>query len=663
VRAIRDLGLVVLLLACVLAPIGPTGPLPSRAADDETLSYSDLLWPVLDPAWTRNENDERLVLALFDGLTARDPATGQIVPAAAERWEEAADGLSWTFHLVREAVWSDGKPVKAADFAAAWKRALDPYEPSVHASAFRVLKGCAAIADGDRAMRAFSAASKGVDELLDEHGDGIPGKALADLLDQSGVRALAATLDDASVKRLLKWGTDKFPADKAQEVRQAFKTARRAYKSQVYDAFDAFGKDVAVRVVDDHTLVVLLEHACPWLPDLVSGSAFVPLHPETVSGGERAFDPSALLTNGAYRLKGRGPKPRPDLPNPESLVHLVRSPSYAGPLPGQMPEIYSYTGQGASEDLRRLENGEVQWMARASAQTQKQTASIPGYQVRPAGPLLVLRLRADRPPFDQPEVRKALALAIDRSRLKRTLWPEPDEAWRLVPTDVAGPGAAPGAPRPDVQAAKKLLAAAGLAGGDFPWVELHYEDRADAGLDDLADALTTHWEKSLGAQLGLRIEDPEMARKVRAAGAYQMALGTLEGQASDPGAWILPLGAGHPESGLGWDDADFEALLAAALDLDGLLAGGEDAASALPEAASFRTRVDAARRGGAREKDALRRALLQAAEARVLDACVVIPLVWPARASVEKGVRGVGSEAAWRHPTFVGSLRSATRAR
>jgi ABC-type oligopeptide transport system substrate-binding subunit len=192
----------------LLVVLGLATPVPGRTADDQVLAYSDLFWPVLDPGGTRNENDARLVLALFDGLTARDPATGKIVPAAAERWERAADGLSWTFHLDRKAKWSDGSPVKASDFTAAWKRALDPYEPSTHAAAFRALKGCASIADGDRAMRAFSAASKGIEELLGEHGDGIPGKALSDLLDRCGVRALAEGLDDAGVRRMLYWGTD-----------------------------------------------------------------------------------------------------------------------------------------------------------------------------------------------------------------------------------------------------------------------------------------------------------------------------------------------------------------------------------------------------------------------------------------------------------------------
>jgi ABC-type oligopeptide transport system substrate-binding subunit len=47
-------------------------------------------------------------------------------PAAAERWETSADGLTWTFHLRRGAKWSDGTPVTVADWINAYRRMVDP---------------------------------------------------------------------------------------------------------------------------------------------------------------------------------------------------------------------------------------------------------------------------------------------------------------------------------------------------------------------------------------------------------------------------------------------------------------------------------------------------------------------------------------------------------
>ena len=40
----------------------------------------------------------------------------ELLPSACESWEASADGLTWTFHLPKDRVWSDGKPITAADW-------------------------------------------------------------------------------------------------------------------------------------------------------------------------------------------------------------------------------------------------------------------------------------------------------------------------------------------------------------------------------------------------------------------------------------------------------------------------------------------------------------------------------------------------------------------
>ncbi len=42
---------------------------------------------------------------------------GKIIPDFATKWETSADGKTWTFHLVPNAKWSDGKPLTSADVA------------------------------------------------------------------------------------------------------------------------------------------------------------------------------------------------------------------------------------------------------------------------------------------------------------------------------------------------------------------------------------------------------------------------------------------------------------------------------------------------------------------------------------------------------------------
>jgi len=51
---------------------------------------------------------------MFEGLLTYDFALTP-KPGLAERWEMSADGLTYTFHLRRNAKWHDGKPFTSAD--------------------------------------------------------------------------------------------------------------------------------------------------------------------------------------------------------------------------------------------------------------------------------------------------------------------------------------------------------------------------------------------------------------------------------------------------------------------------------------------------------------------------------------------------------------------
>ena len=63
----------------------------------------------------------------MEGLVRIAP-DGKPQPAVAEKWEASEDGKKITFHLRKDAKWSNGDPVTAQDFEYAWKRVLDPKE-------------------------------------------------------------------------------------------------------------------------------------------------------------------------------------------------------------------------------------------------------------------------------------------------------------------------------------------------------------------------------------------------------------------------------------------------------------------------------------------------------------------------------------------------------
>lgn len=112
----------------------------SAAAQEATgtVSSSDLKvmleTPVmsLDPQQATDGTSFEVMANYTDGLTQMDDS-GAAVAAVAESWETSDDGLTWTFHLRKDAKWSNGTPVTAKDFVFGWQRAVDPDVASEYA--------------------------------------------------------------------------------------------------------------------------------------------------------------------------------------------------------------------------------------------------------------------------------------------------------------------------------------------------------------------------------------------------------------------------------------------------------------------------------------------------------------------------------------------------
>jgi ABC-type oligopeptide transport system substrate-binding subunit len=100
----------------------------------------------LDPQLARTDSAGNVLRDLYEGLTVLDRA-GRPAPGIAERWEASADGRTWTFHL-RDAAWSNGDPVTAADFVASWRRLVTPATGSQYAGLLAPVVGAADVLAG-----------------------------------------------------------------------------------------------------------------------------------------------------------------------------------------------------------------------------------------------------------------------------------------------------------------------------------------------------------------------------------------------------------------------------------------------------------------------------------------------------------------------------------
>jgi ABC-type oligopeptide transport system substrate-binding subunit len=101
----------------------------------------------LDPQRARTDSAANILRDAYEGLASLD-AEARPVPGAAGSWQVSADGRRYTFTLRATARWSNGAPLEAADFVAAWRRLVDPATGSQYANVLTPVVNAAAIIAG-----------------------------------------------------------------------------------------------------------------------------------------------------------------------------------------------------------------------------------------------------------------------------------------------------------------------------------------------------------------------------------------------------------------------------------------------------------------------------------------------------------------------------------
>ncbi|HHR0874287.1 TPA: oligopeptide ABC transporter substrate-binding protein OppA [Klebsiella oxytoca] len=120
-------------LMTINAAVAADVPAGVQLADKQTLvrnNGSEV--QSLDPHKIEGVPESNISRDLFEGLLVSD-LDGHPVAGVAEKWDNK-DFKVWTFHLRKDAKWSDGSPVTAQDFVYSWQRLADPKTASPYAS-------------------------------------------------------------------------------------------------------------------------------------------------------------------------------------------------------------------------------------------------------------------------------------------------------------------------------------------------------------------------------------------------------------------------------------------------------------------------------------------------------------------------------------------------
>ncbi len=115
----------------------------------------------LDPSLIQGTWEDWIAGDLLTGLITYS-AEGKGIPGMATSWTTTPDGLTWNFKL-REALWSDGKPVTADDFVFSWQRTVNPATASFYSYFFYGFQNARAVNAGKMPLTALGV------QALDPH--------------------------------------------------------------------------------------------------------------------------------------------------------------------------------------------------------------------------------------------------------------------------------------------------------------------------------------------------------------------------------------------------------------------------------------------------------------------------------------------------------------
>lgn len=114
-------------------PAAETTAEETEQADEATAEVDNdgyLVWNLgsepktLDPNLYNDAPTRMIITQMYESLTY--PTADGVEPGVAESWEMSDDCMTYTFHLRKDAKWSDGSPLTANDFYYTWMRICNP---------------------------------------------------------------------------------------------------------------------------------------------------------------------------------------------------------------------------------------------------------------------------------------------------------------------------------------------------------------------------------------------------------------------------------------------------------------------------------------------------------------------------------------------------------
>ncbi|HWL52921.1 MAG TPA: peptide ABC transporter substrate-binding protein [Chthoniobacteraceae bacterium] len=313
---------------------------------------------------------------------------------------------------------------------------------------------------------------------------------------------------------------------------------------------------VGVRAIDARTLEVRLENPTAFFLDLCAFVTLFPVHlPSVEAFGDDWTKPEHLIGNGAYVLREWKINDR---------IRLEKNPHYWNRSTVAMKSVDCLPISNANTAFNFYSNGQADLMLDKGLVPNQLLDELKNRADFHSAPFLgtyFVRFNCTRPPFDDPRVRKAFSLVIDKPLIveKITRAGEP-VADSIVPPGAGGYEPPPG-PKRDVEQARELLAQAGFPGGeDFPRVSYLYSE--GSANEAIAVELQAMFARDLGIRVDLHRQEWKVYLSSMSRMDYDFCRSTWVGDYNDPNTFLNLFVTGDGNNRTGWGDPRYDRLIA-----------------------------------------------------------------------------------------------------
>jgi oligopeptide transport system substrate-binding protein len=547
---------------------------------DNTLRYITGGEPEsLDPQFVTSQPDARIMMALWDGLVEYHPKTMEPIPAIAESWELNKDGTEYLFHLRKNAKFSNGDPIKAKDFVFSIRRGLSPELASRNANLAYYIK----YAEGYNAVKSFvkDASGKFLHKAdLEEKKDGDTSAAAETAPDSFGGQTEFHKFLDEPERLTV-------PTDEKERNKLTEKDAKLKAAIEGKELVPVKAEDIGVEAIDDYTLRLKLYQSAPFFLGLLAHQFFRVVHqPSIEKYGKDWVKPENavnMVTSGPFKVSENHPY--------DKLV-VVKDPNNwdAANVKLDKIEFYPLDEQTTMLNLYKAGSVDATYNHTVPAAWNEVIRQYKAeYELHPEVAVEYYSISVKKPPMDKLNVRRALALAIDRDALaqyRKTvkplvdftpegIFPKYEEARTKVYTEElqkqGGSLEQWKARKFDPEKARQLMTEAGFKvekTGDgysctsFPIEQVTLTYNTAESNKAVAEFVQAQWKQNLGITVPLKNMEFKTFLPYRSAIEYQgVVRNGWVGDYMDPFTFLNLFYSPQNDGATGWWDPKFDKML------------------------------------------------------------------------------------------------------